>query len=123
MEERDGIREEDHRDDDRQTRQVPLDYVRAALRRRREAHPAEPGVATGMHEDQTHERHRNEHVEDRRDLEPRHERRVADYVLATSRIAPTSSAAIRSFVTAIRTHTGLRRFAAASLTSPAEIYA
>ena len=44
------------RDQDRQPRQVPLDDVRSALRRGREAHPAEAGVAPGMHQDQPDER-------------------------------------------------------------------
>jgi hypothetical protein len=52
-----------------------------------------------VHEDQPHERHRDENVEDRRDLEPGHAFRVANYLLATSRMAPTSSDAILSFVT------------------------
>ena len=52
VEEQDRVRREQDRDEDRQARQVPLDDVRAALRGRREAHPAEAGVAAGVHQDQ-----------------------------------------------------------------------
>lgn len=64
-EEQNGIDGEDGGDRDRQPRQVPLDDVGSALRRRREAHPSKTGVATRVHEDEPDQGHRDEHVPDR----------------------------------------------------------
>ena len=58
-------------DDHGQPRQVPLDDVRPALRGRREAHAAEAGVAAGVHQDQRHERGREQHVETEKNCEHR----------------------------------------------------
>ena len=86
------------RDGDGQPRQVALDDVRAALRGGREAHAAEAGVAAGVHQDQPDQPDREQHVEDGDDLE--HARQGSGSARpAASRIAPISSAAIRSFVT------------------------
>ena len=55
----------------RQARQVALDDVRSALRLRREAHPAHSRVAAGVHQDETHEGHRDEDVPDGENLQHR----------------------------------------------------
>ena len=62
-EEADGVEEEQRPDDHRQPREVTLDDVGPALRRGREAHAAESGVAPGVHEDQRDERCREQHLE------------------------------------------------------------
>src|SRR6478672_9652209 len=63
VEEGDAVRYEDDRDDDRESRQVALDDVRASLRCRREAHPAEPGVPPRVHENQPAEGDAEQYLE------------------------------------------------------------
>jgi hypothetical protein len=65
MEQEDGVRPEDRGHDHREAGEVPLHNVRAALRGRGEAHAAEAGLATRMHEDQRHEEGGEENLEDR----------------------------------------------------------
>src|SRR4029078_6568900 len=54
-----GVREEEHRDDRRQAREVALDDVGASLRLRREAHASEAGLTAGMHQHENHKSSRN----------------------------------------------------------------
>ena len=68
---------------DRQAGQVALDDVGAALRGRREPHAAEAGVAAGMHEDQQHERRRQQHLQDDERCRARHQ--AAGYWPAAAR--------------------------------------
>ncbi len=63
----DGVRGEEHGHCDRQARQVPLDDVRAALGRRREADAAEARVASRVHEHERDERGAEQHLEDGED--------------------------------------------------------
>jgi hypothetical protein len=63
-EEQHGVQAEEHRNNQGQPRQVPLDYVRAALGGRREPDPAETGVTPRVHQDQRDERGGEQHLED-----------------------------------------------------------
>ena len=96
-EEHDRVREEQHGDDDRHPGQVPLDDVRAALRGRGEAHPSEPCVAAGVHQDQR-DSAAEQDVEDAEEGEHGGKGTSAKLRVAASRIALTRSPAICSFV-------------------------
>src|SRR5215216_4985203 len=63
IEEPDRRAREQRGDDDRETRQVPLDDVLAALRGRGEANPAESRIAPRVHEDERHEGDREEDMD------------------------------------------------------------
>src|ERR1051326_1178191 len=64
VEERDAVRDEEHRDGDRVARQVPLDDVRPALRGGREAHAAHAGFAAAVHEDERDEHEDQQYLDD-----------------------------------------------------------
>ena len=60
----DRVDREEHRNGDREPRQVPLDDVRAALRGGREPDPAEARLAAGVHEHEPDERGAEEDLDD-----------------------------------------------------------
>ena len=64
VEERDGVRGKERGHEDRQTREVALHDVLAALRRGGETHAAKAGVPPGMHEDKQDEEGRKQYLED-----------------------------------------------------------
>ena len=67
--EHNGVREEEHRDDHRQPRQVPLDDVRPTLRTRGEPHATQAGIAARVHQNQRDKRCREKDVDDREECE------------------------------------------------------
>ena len=69
VEERDRVRGEDDRDDHGQAREIPLDDVLATLGGGREAQAAEARVPPRVHEHEGDENRRDQHLEDREDLE------------------------------------------------------